>query len=62
MSDRKLMKKSVEVLGIFELSKIQKSTCPIDIKDATFVASYNWSNSKEPVIFVPGRIPQVEVL
>jgi hypothetical protein len=48
------MKNAGELLEQFELSEIQKPICPTDIKDFDFVASYNWSNSDVPMIFVPG--------
>jgi hypothetical protein len=51
-----MIKNAGELLNKFELSEIQKPTCPIDIKDVNFIASYNWSNSDEPVIFVPGTL------
>ena len=50
----KMMKYSGALLKDFELSTIQKSTGPVRIKDLSFIASYNWSNSDEPVIFIPG--------
>ena len=31
------------------------SDASIDIQNYRFLASYNWSKSKEPVIFVPGQ-------
>lgn len=49
-----MMKNAGELLSEFELSTIQKPTSPVEIKDLNFIASYNWSNSDEPVIFVPG--------
>jgi hypothetical protein len=49
-----MIKNAGELLKQFELSEIQKPTCLIDIKDFNFVASYNWSNSDVPMIFVPG--------
>jgi hypothetical protein len=51
---REMMKNAGELLKQFELSEIQKPICPTDIKDFDFVASYNWSNSDVPMIFVPG--------
>ncbi|RDL35263.1 uncharacterized protein BP5553_07194 [Venustampulla echinocandica] len=51
---RHMIKNAGELLKQFELSEIQKPTCLIDIKDFDFVASYNWSNSDVPRIFVPG--------
>jgi hypothetical protein len=49
-----MMKNAGELLKNFELFEIQKPTCPTIIKDFNFVASYNWSNSDLPMIFVPG--------
>jgi len=51
---RKIVPKGAKFLSKFEVSQIQKPTNPTEIKGFTFVASYNWSNSDEPVIFVPG--------
>jgi hypothetical protein len=51
---RKLMKNSGALLNEFALSMIQKSIGPVGIKDFNFIASYNWRNSDEPMIFVPG--------
>jgi hypothetical protein len=51
---RKMMKNSGPLLNTFDLSAIQKPTSLVNIKDFSFIASYNWSISDDPVIFVPG--------
>ncbi|TVY46172.1 hypothetical protein LOCC1_G004319 [Lachnellula occidentalis] len=51
---RKMIKNAGALLNEVDLSTISKSTSLVDIKDVNFVASYNWSNSDKPVIFVPG--------
>ncbi|KAH8787183.1 hypothetical protein BGZ57DRAFT_755773 [Hyaloscypha finlandica] len=48
------MKNSGPLLNTFDLSAIQKPTSLVNIKDFSFIASYNWSISDDPVIFVPG--------
>ncbi len=50
-----MMKTAGSSLKDLQLSTIQKSNNVIEIKDVEFLASYNWSNQDEPVIFVPGR-------
>ena len=57
---RKMMKYSGALLNEFELSMIKKPTNLVDITDFDFVASYNWRNSDEPVIFVPGKPPLID--
>jgi len=51
-----MMKNSGALLNKLELSTVQTITTasPVEIKGFSFVASYNWSNSDDPVIFVPG--------
>ncbi len=51
------MKGSGKLLKTFDLSKIRKPMTSVDIKDFTFIASYNWCNSDDPAIFVPGTSP-----
>jgi len=54
-TNREMMKNSGALVNQFELSAARKTTTsPIEIKGFSFVASYNWSNSDDPVIFVPG--------
>jgi hypothetical protein len=51
---RNMMKNSGALLNTFDLSAIQKPTSLVNIKDLSFIASYNWSIADDPVIFVPG--------
>ncbi|KAF1356710.1 hypothetical protein BDV97DRAFT_394602 [Delphinella strobiligena] len=49
-----MMKGVGTLLNEFDLSTIQRPTGPVEIKDHNFIASYNWKDTDEPVIFVPG--------
>lgn len=51
---RIMTKDNGDLLKEFAPSAIQIHSDLIEIKDAHFIASYNWSDSDEPVIFVPG--------
>lgn len=53
---RRMIKLNGHLLSEFELAKMQKHPDPIEIKDVQFIASYNWSSSQKPVIFVPGML------
>lgn len=52
--NRELTKVAGALLKEFMLSNIQKPADKVQIENVTFIASYNWKDSNDPVILVPG--------
>lgn len=53
--DRKMMEGSGKLLEDIDVASGREVEEVIRISNSKFVASYNWKDSDEPIIFVPGK-------
>ena len=56
MRPRATLEDSGQLFGTLDLYSLSNPTTSVTLESFDFIASYNWSNSDEPVIFVPGNL------
>ena len=56
MRPRATLEDSGQLFGTLDLYSLSNPTTSVTLESFDFIASYNWSNSDEPVIFVPGKL------